>query len=269
MSAPTEKTLNFGLRYASVFGLNINGTPNAVGTTPYEGAQFKGSTAFDLTIPDARKIVGLGEDGITQVVFLPPSDAATGKLHVEAGDPVIAAQLDGTLVSTIGETTVVGVATDKQGFEPRVALMLYQAARGIETGQVYWHTYLLPSAQVVRKANPMNANKAETEYQIAPNRVSKHLWGTAFATGVEGFLQAQILEFWSNYPLRIAAFVADGTVVDFSFPTNSPAVQTTGIVVWDNDTIVATGLTKTIAKVTFATAPAATHRIVTLREVAG
>lgn len=269
MTAPTEKTLNFGLRYASVFELDANGYPKASGTTAYEGVQFKGSTAFELNIPDARKLTGLGEDGITQVVYLPPQEGADGRLNVEAADPTLAAILDGTKVSSVGEATVIGVATDKQGFEPRVALHLWQAAKGIETGATYWHSFILPSAQVVRKSPGMGADKAVTQYQIAPNRVRKHLWGTPFSSSTEGFLEAQILELWSNYPLRIASFLGDGTTTAFNFPANFPAVSTTGIKIWKNGTEVISGITKTTTGVTFTVAPANNDVLVILREIAG
>ena len=269
MSAPTERTLNYGLRYACVFELNTNGTPKASNTTAYEGSQFQGSTAFEMNVPDARKITGLGEDGITQVVFLPPTEGADGRLNVEAGDPTLAAMLDGTKVATVGEASLIGIGTDKQGFEPQVGLMLYQAARGLLTGKTYWHTYIIPSAQVVRKGAGMNAEKAVTVYQIAPNRVSKHIWGTAFSNATEGYTSGQVIEAWSNYPLRLASFVADGIAVDFSFPAGTPAVQTDGIVVWKNDTLVSAGITKVTTKVTFTSAPTAADRIVTLREITG
>ena len=269
MTAPTERTLNTGLRYACVFELNTDNTPKATGVTAYEGLQFQGSTAYDLNIPDARKLTGLGEDGITQVVFLPPTDGADGKLNTEGADPTLAALLDGTKIATLGEISLVGMATDQQGFEPQVGLMLYQLATGLVTGKQYWHTHFLPVAKAIRKGGGMGPDKSVTVYQIAPNRVSKHLWGVAFTKAIEGYLSTQIVEAWSNYPLRIAAFVADGTAVDFSFPVNSPAVSTAGIKVFENDVEVITGITKTTTKVTYTTAPTATHRIVILREVAG
>lgn len=269
MTAPTERTLNYGLRYASVFELDANGYPKATGTTAYEGVQFKGSTAFELNTPDARKLTGLGEDGITQVVYLPPQEGADGRLNVEAADPVLAALLDGTKVSTVGEATIVGVATDKQGFEPRVGLLLYQAAKGLDTGKTYWHSFIMPSAQVVRKSPGMSADKAVTQYQVAPNRVRKHLWGVQFSNAAEGFLEAQILEFWSNYPPRITAFLGDGTATEFNFPANYPAVSTDGIKVWKNGTEVTSGLTKALTKITFSVAPANNDLIVVLREYAG
>jgi hypothetical protein len=269
MTAPTEKTLNYGLRYACVLELNASGTPKAASVTPYEGYQFKGSTAFEVNVPDARKLTGLGEDGITTVVFLPPTEGVDARLNVEASDPVIAALLDGTKVASIGEFSIVGLGTDKQGFEPQVALMLFQAARGLVTGKTYWHTFIIPSAQVVRKTGGMTADKSITVYQVAPNRVSKHLWGEAFANATEGYLSAQIVEAWSNYPLRLSSFVADGTAVDFSFPADWPAIQTTGIKVWKNGVIVSAGITLSTTKVTFAVAPTLADRIDVIREISG
>lgn len=270
MAAPTEKVLPYGLRYTSVFELNANGTPKGTThTAGYEGLQFKGSTAFDMTVPDARKLTGLGEDGITQVVFLPPQEGIDAVLNVEATDPALIALLDGTKAETLGETTIMGGGTNKQGFEPRVGLMLYQAARGLETGQSYWRTIIIPSAQVVRKPGSMTAEKSITQYQVAPNRTSKHLWGPAFSNATNGFTHGQFVEVWSNYPLRLASYVGNNSAVEFPFPADLPAVQTTGIKVWVDGVIVSSGLTLEVDKVTFAVAPAAAARIDILREVAG
>ena len=270
MTAPTERTMNFGLRYAVAYELNANGTPKGTNAVAYEGHQFRGSTAFELNVPDSRKITGLGEDGITQIAFLAPLEGLDGRLSVEAADPALAALLDGTKVETVGEMSLVGIGTDRQGFEPNIGLMLYQAARGLVTGAVYWHTYFIPSAQVVRKPGGMNSDKSITNYQIAPNRVSKHLWGTpAFSLATQGFLSAQVAEAWSNYQLRIAAFLGDGTEDEFPFPADTPAVATGGIKVFVDDAPVTTGITLATTKVTFTVAPAANARIAILREIAG
>lgn len=269
MTAPTEKTLNVGLRYASVFELDASGYPKASGTTAYEGVQFKGSTAFELNFPDARKLTGLGEDGITQVVYLPPQEGADGRLNVEGADPAIIALLDGTLVRTVGEYSLVGAATSQQGFEPSVGLLLYQMAVGLDSGKKYWHSYILPSARVIQKPNAMNAEKNPTVYQIAPNRVSKHIWGEAFSKTTDGYESGQIVRMWSNYPPRIAAYLGNGTTTAFDFPAAYPAVSTDGIKVWKNGAEVTSGITKTVTGVTFTTAPANGDVIVVLREIAG
>ena len=268
MGAPVERTLNFGLRRVYAFELNSDGTPNGTSAaTGYEGLRFQGATAYDLNIPDPRKITGHGEDGITQIAYLPPLDAMDGKLTVESADPALSALFDGTKIATIGEASAVGVGTDRQGFEPRVGLFMFQAARGLETGAVYWHSYILPSAQVIRKAGGMVAEKASTVYNIAPNRVSKHIWGTAFSASVEGFTSSQMIELWSNYPLRLAAFLGDGLEDTFLFPTDSPAVGSAGIKVWVNGVELTVGITKETSGVTFTSAPDDGDQIVILREV--
>ncbi len=269
MTAPTERTLNTGLRYACVFELNTDGTPKATNTIAYEGLQFQGSTAYDLNLPDARKLTGLGEDGITQVIYMPPQDGADGKLNVEGSDPFLAALLDGTKIATLGEISLVGMATDQQGFEPRVGLMLYQLATGLVTGKTYWHTHFLPSAKAVRKGGGMNGEKSVTIYQIAPNRVSKHLWGSTFTKDVDGFTSTQIVEAWSNYPVRVASFLADGVEDEFLFPVNSPAISTNGISVFVDDVLTTVDVTKALSKVTFSSAPTTGKRICIVREVAG
>lgn len=54
MPAPIERTLNYGLRYASVLTLNEHGSPTAVDKEPLmRGIQFRGSTAFELNVPDS------------------------------------------------------------------------------------------------------------------------------------------------------------------------------------------------------------------------
>lgn len=270
MTAPTEKTLNYGLRYASVFALNANGSPAATDENPYEGLQFKGSTAFELNIPDARKITGLGEDGVTQVVWLPPNEAIDGRLNVEASDPALISMLDGINIVTEGEFTLAGMGTNKQGFEPQVAMLLYQAARGLETGKTYWHSYIIPSAQVIRKGHGMNAEKGVTVYQVAPNKTTKHLWEKEFEEATEGFINAQVIEAWSNNPLRITSFLGDNATTEFLFPLNFPTVNVASIRVYvDGVLIDPADYTPATDGITFDVAPAANKRIVVLRDYAG
>lgn len=270
MSAPIERTLNYGLRYASVLTLNEHGSPAAVDETPYEGIQFRGSTAFELNVPDSRKLSGLGEDNVTQVVYLPPNEGIDGKLNVEATDPVLSTALDGTKIRTEGEMSIVGLGTNKQGFEPQVGMLLYQAAKGLETGKTYWHSYLLPSAQAVKKSHGMNAEKGVTVYQIAPNKTTKHIWEEKFTDTVEGFLNSQVLEIWSNYPPRVTAFVGDNTTTEFLFPVDFPSVTIAAIKVYVNGVAVAgADFTPATDGITFDVAPATGARIVVLRDYAG
>jgi hypothetical protein len=268
MTAPTEKIGMYGLRFAVFYLLNTSNTPKAISTTAYEGIQAVGSVGLELEQPDSQRIDFNGEDGVTGSAFLGPKTAMGAKLSVEAGDPALIAMLDGTKIATIGEMSMLGLGTEKQGAEPQVGAMVYQAGKGLVTGAQYWHTYWLPSAQVTAKRDGAKDGKSVMVYNIASMRTTKYLWGPSYSIAVEGFLAAQWTESWSNYPHRLTSFVADGTAVDFVFPVSTPSNQTTGIQVYKNGVIVSTGLTLALDKITFSVAPTALDRIDVLREVA-
>lgn len=272
MTAPNEPTLNFGLRYARVYALNESGTPAAISTTAYEGLQIKGSTAFELTVPEPRKITGLGEDSVTQIAYLPPIDGMSGTLTQEATDFDVAAYLDNTKVRTLGEAKIMGIATNRQGFEPQVGLLLYQAARGLITGSKYWHTYIIPSAQVIKMPGGMGADKSQTRYVIAPNVVSSHLWGETFTENADGYLTSQVVELWTNNPVILTSFVGNGTEDEFVFPVGTPSASSyaTSTAVFVDGVHVTTNITMAATKVTFAGGyePDNNARIAIFRELA-
>lgn len=268
MAVPTEKIGMFGLRFANFFLLNSNGTPKATGVTAYEGIQAIGSVGLEVDQPDSERIDFNGEDGVTGSAFKGPKTAVSAKLSVEASDPALIAMLDGLKVFSVGEMSMIGAGTEKQGSEPQVGVQVYQAGKGLVTGKVYWHTYWFPSAQVVSKRDGMKDGKSTMIYNIAAMRTNYHLWGVQYTLAIEGFQASQFNEAWSNYPYRLSSFLADGTEDEYTFPTTTPAVQTTGMVVIKNGVLVPSGVTKAVDKVTFASVPTALDRIDVLREVA-
>lgn len=269
MTAPNEPVLPFGLRYVRLYALNSAGTPAAVDETAYEGLQIKGATAFDLSFPEPRKITGLGEDGVTAVAYLPPTDSVTGTLAVDADDPDISAIVTKNLIRTLGDMSLAVSASDNQGFEPLVGLICSQACVGLETGAQYWRSYILPAARVIMRDGAMTADKSATQYSVAPSVVTAHLWGETIGTA-EGATSAQLVKAWSNNPVRVSAFVGDGTTTAFTFPVAAPSVATyaTSTKVFVNGAEVTSGITITATSVTFTVAPAAAARIAVVRETA-
>lgn len=269
MTAPVEPTMNYGFRYLSVMQLNASNRPKAASATPYQGLQVFGSTTFDLTIPDARKIVGRGEDGVTATALLAPIEVSDAKINVNATDPDVIAVLGDLVKRTVGEAIFMGVATDRQGLEPQLALLMCQKAKGLDTGAVYWHSYLFPSAQVFRKNGSMNDNSANDTLSVAPAVVKQHLWGEDFTMLADGFLSAQALECWSNGMPRITSFKGDNTEDEFLFPTNEPCVSTAGVVVYVNGVkkTLTTDYTIATTKVNFVAAPALDADIQVWREI--
>lgn len=265
MTASSGKQLGVGLRHAVIFELNSSGSPAATDTTAYEGNQIVGAQAYDLTIPDPRKITHVGDDRPLQVDYLPPNEAMSAELRAARDDFDVLAILSSTSQVTVGEAKVVGLATDQQGSEPQVGLLCYQQALD-DSGQRSWRWYLLPKATVYVHPKGMDENASEHRYMVSPAVVSAHMWETAFASGTEGFTQAQMLLGMSEYKPKIVAFLASTADTTFTLPSSYPAAATGKMVVWVDGTEQTSGVTKATDSIEFTTAPGNNKRVVVFYE---
>lgn len=265
MAATSGKQYGVGMRYATLFVLNSNGSPAATGTTPYSGVQIVGAKVFDLTIPDPRKISHTGDDRVLQVDYLPPTDAISGELTAAQDDAAVYAALSGTAVATVGESTVVGLGTSQQGSEPQVGLLMYQQSLD-ETGTRNYRWYLLPKATLYSHPQGMNENPSEQKFTISPAVVTKHLWETAFSVATDGFTESQALKGQSRYKPSIISWLASTATTSFSLPTAVPAADTAKMTVWVNGVAQTSGVTKATDSVQFSTAPGNAARVVCFYE---
>jgi len=129
MSNATGKQFPVGMRYGSVFQLNSDALPMAPSTAAYEGLQFKGSKAWELTIPTPRVIVHTGDDRVQATDQLPSLDAATGILRVSRYDMSINSMVMNVNSFFIGEAQALSWWTDQQGEEADVALFRFIPTR--------------------------------------------------------------------------------------------------------------------------------------------
>lgn len=231
MSATSGKQLAVGLRGGIVFFLTTTGYPAAISTSVYKGLPFEGPKAFTLNVPDARKITHIGKDRVLALDYLPPIEGMTGEIRVSANDQILNSYLTNVKQFPIGETEAIPWNTDQQGFEPTVALLLFQQSLDLETKIRRWHFYLIPSARVIPSPSSMDDNAGETKYVVAPNPTSKHLWGTAFTQGIEGCLSASLIDGMSENIPSLVAWKGDNTLDTFLFPVTQPAI-TGKVKVW-------------------------------------
>ncbi len=265
MSSVTGKQYGVGARHARIFALNSSGSPAATNTTPYSGVQVVGAKAFTLNIPDPRKISHQGDDRVLQVDYLPAVEAISAELTTSQEDQTAYALLTGTSKVTVGESTLVGLGTSQQGFEPQVGLLLYQQSLD-ETGTRNWRYVLIPKATVYPHPGGMNENPSEHRFIVSPAVVSKHLWETAFSSGVEGFTEAQALVGAARYKPLMDSWVAATATTTFTLSTT--AADTAKMAVWVEGAAQTAGdVTKGTTQVQFVTAPGNNKRVMCFYEV--
>ena len=278
MAAPSGKNLSVGLRHAQIFALNSDGYPDAQDSTVYDlgypelpvyaGVQLVGAKAFDITLPETRKIVHTGDDRVLQVDQLPSQDGATAELRTARMDYDAYALLTDTLEMTVGEAKIIGMATDKQGNEPQVGMLLFQQSLEADLGTRVWRSFIIPKALVFPRPGGMSDAATEHAFSVVPQVVSKHLWGKAFSVLTEGYTTAQVLEMQTLNKPHIVAFKADGTEDEFLLETTYPAVDVDTMVVWVNGVEQTSGIALATTGITFTSAPANDAIIVVLYEYA-
>jgi hypothetical protein len=234
MTATSGKQLSAGLRHAVVFELDTNGYPAASGTGAYEGMMVNGPKAYTLTIPDVRKITHVGADRALALDFLPAIEATSGEIRAASQDIDLNAFLSGVKDFDVGETHAMMLGTDQQGYEPQVGLLLFQQSLDTSSKLRNWRLHIVPRARVVPVEPGMDENAAEARYSIAPSPSTKHLWGTALATGTEGATEAGIFVGQSEGKPCIVAFKGNNTDDDFLFPADKPSKAAGKIVIWKN-----------------------------------
>lgn len=277
MSAPTGSTFPVGMKHVRVYALNSFGLPAATAASGvvYEGLQIVGAKAYDLTIPDARRIAHIGDDRVLAQDILPRQEPSSGTLRTATNPHAVYAMMSSTLRAVIGEASVIGYATDEQGDEPALGLLMYQQAKEYLTGNRVWRSYMMPSVQAIINPTGMSAEAPEFVYNLLPTAVGHHLWGLNFASGVEGFTQAEIVETVTANVPHVVSWLGDNVVTKFLFATARPAAavakihgvfsmhQTTGVV-----TDITGTATKEVDGVTPATKPAAGEMILCFYEYA-
>ena len=265
MAAVSGKLVPVGLRRATIFELNATGSPLAVSTTAYEGYTIVGAQAFDLNIPDARKITHPGDDRVLQVDYLPALDAVSGELRAARADFDVYAILTGTKVVTVGESKYVGVGHSKQGSEPQVGLLCYQQALD-DAGARHWRALMIPRATIYPHQNGMNESPSVNRFIVSPAVVTKWLWETAFADATEGYTEAQALVGMHKYKPKLIAFVAATATTSFVLPADAVCADTAKMNVWVDGVAVAADITKLTTALQFTTAPGNTKRVVIFYE---
>jgi hypothetical protein len=259
-----------GLRYATVFKLDSNGYPLAggVATIPTEGYEFYGANAWELVIPDVRRINHAGNDRLMAMDFLPPIEGASATLQGSAQDEILDAMLTGVNTFHVGYMELLPVMTEQQGSEPDVALFLFQQSLDRATKLRHYRFHIVPKARCTPLRAGMTDAPSVSRYSAIFNPTTKHLWGKSLDITVEGCTEMAMAEGMSQGRPKIVAWLADGAETEFLYPTDKPAVGTDYITAWVNSVyqIGNPNLTTSVTKLTFAVPPTTGQVIVSMYE---
>ncbi len=258
MAATSGIQWGVGLRRAVVFPLNSDGTLKATDTDVYEGLEFTGPRAFDVTYPDARLIANPGNDRVRDTIFLPATDPVKAELRVGYDDQDVLAALMNVKKFTIGESTMVPFGTDMQGYESDVALLLFQVAHD-ENKLTRYHYYMIPRARVIPMPPAFNDNPTEVRFSVSMSPSTKHIWNVALTSLVEGCTEMAMADGMAEARPAIVAWKTDGAETDDLVPLDKQAKSIAKINLFDatGGTEVTVGITKTTDKISYAVAPAA------------
>lgn len=254
MAAPSGRYYPVGLQQVRVYELDAHGMPKASAASGvvYEGFVFEGAEAFDLSVPDVRRITHIGDNAIKATDMLPRIEPSTGTLTVAGQYADIIALLSSTKVATVGEAKAIGFGTSQQGQDPVVGLLMYQQAKEASTGTRVWIANMVPSTQMIVSPISMNQEKQSTKFSLLPSAVGHHLWGTAFTANREGFTTAESISTITVNVPHVCSWLADNSVTEFLFHASRQAVSTAKIhevvTVATNGTV--TDVTSTCTKAT-------------------
>lgn len=233
-----------GLQKAVVYELNAKGRPAAsAGGLVYAGMEVHATKLYNLTIPPSRRIPHIGNDRLLATQIFPSQEPATGELSVGSEDLDLIAALTGLTIKEVAGMKMLPDLTDRQGYEPTVAMILHQAAVSRQTKAQGAHFHIIPSTKAVPRRAGAGENAIDIVFDLAPNPSEYHLWGEALApladiydelSGVSdtGAFEAGIWSGFSDYPNRVAAFIAAAAQVEFLFPASRQAVSTVNVAVF-------------------------------------
>lgn len=258
------KRFSVGFRWVSIYKLNAHNTPLATsgtaGCPAYIGSRYSGAKAMTINAPQPREIAHVGDDLVELIDFLPPNTALTAELHVGMMDANIASILGGYNAVTLGNAQYIPIMTDKQGFEPYVAVLAYRQANDYPVGTRNWDWYLFPYTRAIFLPEGLAETPTDILFRLAPQRVSTQLWGEAMTALAQGALSEQGIRGQSVGRPMISSFLGNGSVTAFNFDTSYPTIDVTSIVLYKNGTLLSP-TTSSLTGITVSPAPGVTDRL--------
>ncbi|MCC6361864.1 MAG: hypothetical protein IT450_24275 [Phycisphaerales bacterium] len=222
MANGPQITSGSGLRRIQAYLLDSSGLPSGdeSGADGYDGVNVEGARSFSMPVPDVRLIQHIGNDRLLAQDYLPPTEGVRGEITTAKQNLGLDAAITDTLVEQVGETTVSGMITDKQGHEKDLCLVVYRQALDTTAGSSQvrrWQMHMIPVGRMIPRGSTAEQDAAdENRYTVVPGVATQYPWGHAFTLTDEGFTEAQYLRFTSENPAMLEKWTGNGTLTVFN-----------------------------------------------------
>lgn len=247
-----------GFRYGAVYQLNVNGRLKGTSASvPYAGSPFVGNKAWNLTIPKQRVINHIGADRVAAADFLPPTSVASATIAVSADNQALDAILTGNKQVILGQASTIADLTSNQGFEPIIALLLWQQSEDYLARTRAWRSFLIPRAKAIPMLSGFADREVDGTYDILMTPSSTNIFGAALTAATDGATDAQLFRAMTTGRPAIQAWLGDGYTTLFTFPAGfTPTIDVNSVTVWLNGVKTVAGVSVTVTGVTISPAPA-------------
>jgi hypothetical protein len=263
MTVRSSIQYNAGFRGARLYELNALGRPKASGITMYNGLAVRGPRTMDLNIAELQQIDHDGGDGVLASQFLPAKTQTKGVIKAAATDYTLLKLLTGVEPGTVGDAVEFAFGTDRQGKSATVGLLTFQQTIGDSDKTSGFHANVFPAIKVEPIPHPYVPGAVEHQFPYLVEPVIQRLWGKPIAIGTDKYSRTPMFDYYSAYQPHIAAFKGDASATEFPFSTEFVPANTTSMSLWDEaGTLVTAGVTLSLTKLTFASAPAGTKEYV-------
>lgn len=225
MAAPSEKSFVQGIAQMVVFTLDASLYPLAPDNNPVTGYYVLGVQTEELSAGAPRNIVFTGDNRVIQQLQRPSQDVVTSTITIAGKDDELDALLNAPKAVEEGNARYMLEHTNKEGCENLMAVILYTDGRD-ENGNQIWEASYYPVATLVKQGRGRSDDPAATQYVVTPSYVTKHLWGPAFTTGIDGATRARKVLSTSSYAPVVSTWLAAVTDTQFVFDTDLPPAST-------------------------------------------
>lgn len=271
--ATINETSGVGLRRITFYLLDADGVPSddESGADGYDGVHLAHAKSFTVNAPEVEPIVHTGDDYAFAQDYLPPSTIANGTITTGAMALDDDAALSGVNTLNIGDGTSLGYFTNNQGNEPDVLILVHRQALDTNPGSATygsrrWQTTMIHRARLIPRGGSFDERGAELQnYNMIPTPATQYPWEVQFSDSTEGYEQALLHRFNTEFPLYLEAYEGDGSTNEFN--TVFTPISTPKVSVWVNSTPATVSAVNTSTNTfTITTTPANGANVVALYE---